>query len=93
MFVPVAGFREIAIKHRVGTLPLSVAEAQAGAARAGFRALGIEPRHLQRRETLPRSDHRDPFGHRIVAQALAEGLTLVTADRDLARCGAETLLG
>ncbi len=93
VFVPIPAFRGVAIKHRVGKLELSVAEAQAGAARSGFRTLGIEPEHLRHAETLPQSDHSDPFDHLIVAQALAEGLTLVTSDRALARHGADILLG
>lgn len=93
VFVPVVAFWEVAIKHRVGKLPLSAAEAQSGATRTGFRTLGIEPSHLRHLQRLPLNPHRDPFDHLIVAQALAESLTLVTADRDLARYGADLLLG
>ncbi len=35
--------------------------------------------------------HRDPFDRMLVAQAQAEGLTVVTADRNIPRYGVQTL--
>jgi len=35
--------------------------------------------------------HRDPFDRFLVAQAQAEGLTLVTRDRNIPRYGVRTL--
>ena len=35
--------------------------------------------------------HRDPFDRILVAQAQAEGLTVVTADRNIPRYGVQTL--
>lgn len=50
-------------------------------------ALAIRPRHIRSLAGLPEY-HRDPFDRILVAQALAEGLTLATKDGALARYGA-----
>jgi PIN domain nuclease of toxin-antitoxin system len=42
-------------------------------------------------ETLLPMDHRDPFDRLIVAQAMDEDLTLITADRRLAEYDVRTL--
>jgi PIN domain nuclease of toxin-antitoxin system len=42
--------------------------------------LQIEMAHLRRLRTLP-FHHRDPFDRLLIAQALEEGLTIVTRDR------------
>jgi PIN domain nuclease of toxin-antitoxin system len=74
---------EIQIKRSVGKLTLprgfSVAEE---IERDGFVALPIEMEHAAGVLTLP-AHHRDPFDRMLVSQALAEGLTLVTADPQL----------
>ena len=44
-----------------------------------FSILPIQPRHLHRYHTLP-LHHRDPFDRLLVAQALADGLTVVGND-------------
>ena len=50
-----------------------------------FRILPISPRHAAAVSTLPYLpiNHRDPFDRMIVAQALAEGMGLVSGDRIL----------
>ncbi len=45
----------------------------------GIVPLGITDRYLARLETLP-LHHRDPFDRMIVAQALTDDLTVLTAD-------------
>lgn len=52
----------------------------------GFNQVGIRPEHLAVVARLP-WHHRDPFDRLLVAQALVEGLTLLTSDRLLARYG------
>lgn len=48
----------------------------------GFTILPIEPHHCERLLLLPRH-HKDPFDRMLVAQALAEGIPLVSADATL----------
>lgn len=52
----------------------------------GFNQVDIRPEHLAVVARLP-WHHRDPFDRLLVAQALVEGLTLLTSDRLLARYG------
>jgi PIN domain nuclease of toxin-antitoxin system len=55
-------------------------DAIAGAARAtGFRDLPVTIAHTVRLRDLP-PHHRDPFDRILAAQAVDEGLTLVTHD-------------
>ena len=49
--------------------------------------LAIRIRHIRKLASLPEL-HKDPFDRILVAQALAEGLTLVTKHAMLARYGA-----
>lgn len=49
--------------------------------------LAIRSRHIRKLAGLPEL-HKDPFDRILVAQALAEGLTLATKDSMLARYGA-----
>jgi prevent-host-death family protein len=48
------------------------------------------PRKSKQPATEPRSKHRDPFDRMLLAQALAEGLVFLTADRNLKRYPVET---
>ncbi len=52
--------------------------------RNGFQALPVLLRHALGLPALPPL-HRDPFDRMLVAQALAEELTLVSADREIRR--------
>jgi PIN domain nuclease of toxin-antitoxin system len=55
-----------------------------------FRALGIELRHVAKVAVLP-FHHRDPFDRLLVAQALTEGLPIVSADPIFRRYGVKRL--
>ena len=55
--------------------------------RSGIRVLSIRTRHIAALAALP-DLHKDPFDRILVAQALAEGLTLASKDAILARYGA-----
>jgi PIN domain nuclease of toxin-antitoxin system len=55
--------------------------------RARIPALAIRTAHIRTLAGLPEF-HKDPFDRILVAQALAEGLTLATKDTVLARYGA-----
>ena len=69
---------EIAIKTSLGRLHprRSVADAMS---ESGFEELPVLLRHAEELADLP-PHHRDPFDRMLVAQARAEGLTLVTRD-------------
>ena len=76
---------EIAIKKALGKLEAPddlVAALEAN----GFRSLPIQVTHALLAGSLPRI-HDDPFDRMLVAQAKAEGLTLVTADARLTAYG------
>lgn len=85
VFVSIASGWEMAIKGALGKLRLAESFAQ-GMARWGYDLLSIDYPHLERVATLPHH-HRDPFDRMLIAQALAEGLTIVTADPEFARYG------
>jgi PIN domain nuclease of toxin-antitoxin system len=52
--------------------------------RAQRRNCSIDPRHALEVERLPRH-HTDPFDRLLIAQAMSEGLTMVTGDRQFGR--------
>lgn len=56
----------------------------------GFQALPIRLEHALRVYSLP-DYHRDPFDRLLIAQALEDGLTLVTADTQVARYAVRTV--
>ncbi len=51
---------------------------------AGFTALPVHFRHTREAVVLP-PHHHDPFDRMLVAQALCEGLTLMTHDDNIAQ--------
>jgi PIN domain nuclease of toxin-antitoxin system len=55
-----------------------------------FEVLGVCLRHVEALRALPPL-HRDPFDRMLVAQALTEGLTLVTQDEQLQAYGVPTI--
>ncbi len=71
---------EITTKHRIGKLPgvaNMVADIGAAIADQGFAQLGISVLHGQLAGSLPGA-HRDPFDRMLIAQAMLEGLVIVT---------------
>jgi PIN domain nuclease of toxin-antitoxin system len=56
----------------------------------GFTLLSVELRHLAKVEKLP-FFHRDPFDRLLIAQAIAEKLTIVSADKAFAKYGVDVL--
>ena len=74
---------EMAQKHGRGRWPEvgpGLATIEADLARLGFRVLPLTLAHALAAGALDWA-HRDPFDRMLAAQALAEGATLVTADR------------
>jgi PIN domain nuclease of toxin-antitoxin system len=81
-FVSDATAWEIGIKHALGKLdlPLPFDELFPNRLEAlGFKMLPIMHGHLYRMIRLPRH-HGDPFDRLLIAQALAEGFTIVSQD-------------
>lgn len=80
---------EIAIKSALGLLraPAEIGEA---VDQNGFERLPVGFEHTARVAALPQH-HRDPFDRLLIAQALVEGLTIVTRDRQFARYDAPLL--
>jgi PIN domain nuclease of toxin-antitoxin system len=70
---------EVAIKTAVGRLQTSRTVTEA-ILETGFEELPVRLRHAQALARL-KAHHRDPFDRMLVAQALVEGLTIVTRDR------------
>ena len=80
VYVSAASAWEIATKFRLGKLPGAkiIADNIGGAiASQAFLPLSVSVVHAQRAGLLE-SVHRDPFDRMLIAQALAEGLTLVS---------------
>jgi PIN domain nuclease of toxin-antitoxin system len=89
IFISPASHWEIAIKIGLGkyALPGSFrAFFEAAIASNGFTVLPIEPHHTAQLIDLP-VHHRDPFDRLIVAQAMAEGMSVVSADEVIDRYG------
>lgn len=69
---------EIAIKTALGRLTTTRSVTQA-IEESGFEELPVRVRHTETLASLP-PHHRDPFDRMLVAQALTDGLTIVTRD-------------
>ena len=85
VLVSAASAYEITFKHARGHLPDAGAVARdvgAAALAQGMVLLPITCAHAEAAGRLPRH-HRDPFDRILVAQALVDGLTLVSADATL----------
>lgn len=81
--VSVASVWELELKRAKGKLAVP-RDAGTRLNAAGFDVLDVTLPNVVRAAELP-SHHRDPFDRLLVAQAQAEGLTLVTADAALER--------
>ena len=79
VYVSAATIWEVAIKQAIGKLPepAGLPELIRG---SGFAELPISSEHAMSAARLPLI-HRDPFDRMLVAQARAEGLTIVTRDK------------
>jgi PIN domain nuclease of toxin-antitoxin system len=92
IIVSVVSLWEAAVKISVGKLSFDLNRLVAGLPGRGIVLLPVETRHCERYAGLP-LHHRDPFDRMLVAQALEEALTFVTADKRLGRYGATLLPG
>lgn len=81
-FLSMASVWEMAIKHSIAKLPLTLPfplfmkrELES----SGFLLLPVEFEHLTQVASLP-LHHRDPFDRLIIAQSMAENMPVVSAD-------------
>jgi PIN domain nuclease of toxin-antitoxin system len=85
---------EINTKWRLGKLPgaalVAADVAREKIAAEGFAELPVTVAHGQHAGTLP-GTHKDPFDRMLVAQALLEGMTLVSNEKALDPLGATRL--
>lgn len=93
LVVSVASLWELSIKEKLGKITvggpfLSFLET----ALEGIEVLDIRRSHIERSYELP-AVHRDPFDRIIIAQALADGLTLLSNDHLFAAYGIRGLSG
>ncbi|MFB9237166.1 type II toxin-antitoxin system VapC family toxin [Plantactinospora siamensis] len=89
IFLSPVSLWEITIKQTAGKLdgPADLAERVRD---MGFRELPVTSAHAIAAGRLP-PHHRDPFDRMLVAQAITEGLTLVSRDASIARYGVDLL--
>jgi PIN domain nuclease of toxin-antitoxin system len=82
----VASFWEIAIKSTLGREDLRVEPRllRRGLLDNGYAELPVTSQHAVSIDALPLL-HKDPFDRLLLAQAMTEGIVLVTADAQLAR--------
>ena len=92
-FLSAASAWEIAVKHRLGRLPLPTAPDEFVPFQRA--AHGIEPLPVEEEAALHVAKlpdlHRDPFDRLLVAQAIVGGLLLLTPDDDIRKYPARTL--
>jgi PIN domain nuclease of toxin-antitoxin system len=83
VYFSAASIWELSIKLRLGKLSLPELPARYIPKRLGqqgIRTLSVTPTHALAVYELP-SHHTDPFDRLLIAQALIEGLVILTADR------------
>lgn len=84
LWASIASLWELAIKSRLGKLPLPVSRQRLPAALDALRisVLEITADHVLR-DLVPEPSTRDPFDRLLLAQCDVEGLHLLTIDRSL----------
>ena len=82
VYLSIGSLWEIAIKSGLGKLKLSVTFrtlVEEHLESKGFTILPITSLHLIELERLP-NHHRDPFDHLVIAQSIADNLSILTTD-------------
>mgnify|MGYP006273586465 CR=1 FL=1 len=85
LYFSIAGYWELGIKQSLGKLELAAGWEETlprEMTRNRIAWLPIEPKHVHAVVGLPWI-HRDPFDRLMIAQALVEGLSIISRDRDL----------
>jgi PIN domain nuclease of toxin-antitoxin system len=84
IFVSAVSMFEMAVKVRIGKLDIDLASAVATIDESDIERLEIEDKHcLAMAAIAPVPGHRDPFDLMLVAQAMTEGLTVISSDHML----------
>lgn len=77
---------EIAIKQKIGKLPLfeaTISEVYAQAIKDNFTFLPFQNTHIEAYKKVPLfQEHRDPFDRLLIAAAQEENLIVITADKN-----------
>ena len=83
-FISISTMWEISIKNRIGKLklPKGLAGVFSEIEMSGFGIIGIDRQCIEIYDNLPLL-HRDPFDGIIIATAIAENMTIVTADENI----------
>lgn len=95
VFVSAASAWEIALKRRLGKLDFDdgfLTDYDRRVRDLGFAPLGLSSAQMIRGAELDTS-HKDPFDRMLAAQAILEGLTVVSADRELPSLGVDVVWG
>jgi PIN domain nuclease of toxin-antitoxin system len=83
-FVSAVSIYEMAVKIRIGKLAIDLATAISMIEESDIDRMDIEDRHcLAMANIVPLSGHRDPFDLMLVAQAMTDGLTIISSDQAL----------
>jgi PIN domain nuclease of toxin-antitoxin system len=86
VFVSSVSLMEIAVKVRIGKLRLDLSDLLSELERQGFDLLPLTTRHILEMVKLPiHSDHKDPFDHQLIAQAIAEDMPFLSQDQHVGR--------
>ena len=85
IYLSIASMWELQLKINLGKLKImdTLASAITKQREQGLQLLDIRPEHIYATANLPEI-HADPFDRLLVAQALTENMTLITANRKLA---------
>ena len=80
--VSISSVWEMAIKISIGKMDKCLEELLIGVERAGFSFLPVEVEYIRKLLALP-FIHRDPFDRLIIATAVTEDMTIITADENV----------
>ena len=88
LFFSSISIAEVAIKHQkdAALMPLLPDDVRLVAEECGIRELVFDSKHAVALGTLPQL-HRDPFDRMLIAQAQAEGMKLLSHDRQFPQYG------
>lgn len=88
--ISIVSLWEIAVKHALGKLSIGPEPVSAALDANGFEILPITRHHCFELARLA-PHHRDPFDRMLIAQARADGLTILSNDRHFARYGIDLI--